>query len=108
MWFLKKLFKKRDEQLTGDGDIVKPFLDHLEDLRWTLVRMISALSIAMIVAFVFRKDLAATLAYPLMKALGVGSETTLITTNPIESVTMSSPNSLLIRPIKSRSTVTVN
>ena len=89
MWFLKKLFKKRDEQLTGDGDIVKPFLDHLEDLRWTLVRMISALSIAMIIAFVFRKDLAATLAYPLMKALGVGSETTLITTNPIESVTMS-------------------
>jgi sec-independent protein translocase protein TatC len=88
MWLLKKLFKKRDEQ-TGDGDIVKPFLDHLEDLRWTLVKMISTLTVTMLVAFGFRKQLAATLAYPLTMALGRGSELTLIATNPIDPVTMS-------------------
>ncbi len=89
MWFLKKLFKKRDEQLAGDGDIVKPFLDHLEDLRWTLIKMVGTLAIAMTLAFGFRKHLAASLAYPLKLALGTGSEGTLISINPIESVTMS-------------------
>jgi sec-independent protein translocase protein TatC len=89
MWFLKTLFKKRDEQLVGDGDVVKPFLDHLEDLRWTLMRMISTLTVAMLLAFGFRKKLAAALAYPLKLALGGGSEGTLISINPIESVTMS-------------------
>ncbi len=89
MWFLKSLFKKRDEQLAGDGDVVKPFLDHLEDLRWTLIKMVSVLATAMMLAFGFRKQLAATLAYPLRQALGTGSESTLISINPIESVTMS-------------------
>ncbi len=88
MWLLKKLFKKRDEQ-TGDGDIVKPFLDHLEDLRWTLVKMIVVLTVAMGFAFGFRKQIAAALAYPLTMALGHGSESTLISISPIESVTMS-------------------
>ena len=89
MWFLKKLFKKRDEQLQNDGDIVKPFLDHLEDLRWTLMKMISVLAVTMMVAFGFRKQLATALAYPLKLALGMESGLTLIATNPIESVTMS-------------------
>jgi sec-independent protein translocase protein TatC len=88
MWLLKKLFKKRDEQ-TGDGDIVKPFLDHLEDLRWTLVKMIVVLTVAMGFAFGFRKQIAAALAHPLTMALGQGSESTLISISPIESVTMS-------------------
>ncbi len=86
MWFLKKLFKKRDEQLAGDGDIVKPFLDHLEDLRWTLIKMVSVLASAMTVAFGFRKTLAAWLHHPLEKA-GIGE--TLITIGPIDAVTMS-------------------
>jgi sec-independent protein translocase protein TatC len=86
MWLLKKLFKKRDEQLVEDGDIVKPFLDHLEDLRWTLVRMIFTLAITMMAAFGFRKTLAAWLHYPLEKA-GIGE--TLITIGPIDAVTMS-------------------
>ena len=89
MWFLKKLFNKRDEQLQNDGDIVKPFLDHLEDLRWTLMKMISVLAVTMMVAFGFRKLLATALAYPLKLALGMESGLTLIATNPIESVTMS-------------------
>lgn len=89
MWFLKKLFKKRDEQLVGDGDVVKPFLDHLEDLRWTLLKMVATLTVAMMFAFGFRKSIAAALASPLRVALGNGSESTLISINPIESVTMS-------------------
>ncbi len=89
MWFLKKLFKKRDEQLQNDGDIVKPFLDHLEDLRWTLIKMVSVLTVAMLFAFGFRKQIAAALAHPLTTALGTGSESTLISISPVESVTMS-------------------
>jgi sec-independent protein translocase protein TatC len=87
MWLLKKLFKKRDE-MTGDGDIVKPFLDHLEDLRWTLLKMVATLATTMMFAFGFRKSLAGLLAYPLRSALGT-SEGTLISINPIESVTLS-------------------
>jgi sec-independent protein translocase protein TatC len=90
MWLLnslKKVFRTRDE-MTGDGDIVKPFLDHLEDLRWTLIKMISTLAGTMLLAFGFRKTLAAVLAHPLRAALG-DSEGTLISINPIESVTMS-------------------
>ncbi len=86
MWLLKKLFKKRDEQLVGDGDIVKPFLDHLEDLRWTLMKMISVLAVTMVVAFFFRKTLAAWMLYPLRKA---GIENILTTLGPIDAVTMS-------------------
>ena len=86
MWFLKKLFKKRDEQLTGDGDIVKPFLDHLEDLRWTLVKMISVLSLAMIFAFIFRTSLTAILNYPLDISV---PGTKLINTTPIGTISMS-------------------
>ncbi|MEO6741034.1 MAG: twin-arginine translocase subunit TatC [Chthoniobacteraceae bacterium] len=89
MWFLKSLFKKRDEQLANDGDVVKPFLDHLEDLRWMLIKMVGTLGTAMFLSFGFRKQLAASLAYPLKLALGTGSESTLISINPIESVTMS-------------------
>ena len=89
MWFLKKLFKKRDEQLSEDGDVVKPFLDHLEDLRWTLLKMLATLTVAMLLAFSLRKQIAAALAHPLVIALGTGAESTLISINPLESVTMS-------------------
>ena len=86
MWFLKKLFKKRDEQLAGDGDIVKPFLDHLEDLRWTLVKMISVLAVTMVFAFVFRTTITHLLARPLDIAVP-GAK--LIFIDPIESVSTS-------------------
>jgi sec-independent protein translocase protein TatC len=86
MWFLKKLFKKRDEQLVGDGDIVKPFLDHLEDLRWTLLKMISVLAFAMLFAFAFRTTITSVLAGPLDKAVP-GAK--LIFIDPVESVTLS-------------------
>ena len=86
MWFLKKLFKKRDEQFAEDGDIVKPFLDHLEDLRWTLVKMIGTLATAMMLAFAFRTTLTAVLGRPLDIAV---PGTKLMFIDPIESVTLS-------------------
>lgn len=86
MWLLKKLFKKRDEQLVGDGDVVKPFLDHLEDLRWTIMKMVATLAISMVLAFCFRTSLTALLNHPLQVAVP-GAK--LIMIDPIESVSMS-------------------
>ena len=46
---LSKLFNKREEGAgpKQDGDVVKPFLDHLEDLRWTIVKMVVTLVIGL-------------------------------------------------------------
>lgn len=98
MWFLKKLFKKRDEAAkayadahpTHDehGDVVKPFLDHLEDLRWTLIKMIVTLVVTMFLAFCFRKHLAMVLNHPLAEVVGDVTKV-LIITGPIDSITVS-------------------
>ena len=85
MWLLKKLFQKRDE-MTGDGDIVKPFLDHLEDLRWTLLKMLLTLSISMILAFAFRTTLTALLGKPLKLAV---PDAELQFIDPIGSISLS-------------------
>jgi sec-independent protein translocase protein TatC len=46
---LQKLFATREK---SDGDVVKPFLEHLEDLRFTLFKMAAVLAIGMITAFI--------------------------------------------------------
>ena len=46
-------------------DVPKPFLDHLEDLRKTLIKMAIALVAAMVVAFAFRSTLFAIVQHPL-------------------------------------------
>jgi len=46
---------------------VKPFLDHMEDLRWMLIKTISALGIAMFAAFFFRIELMEVLQAPLAR-----------------------------------------
>jgi sec-independent protein translocase protein TatC len=61
MW-IEKIFKFRQE---SDDDSTKPFLDHMEDLRWTLVRMAIALVSAMSIAFCFRQELVRVVQYPL-------------------------------------------
>jgi sec-independent protein translocase protein TatC len=58
---LQRLFKFRE---SGD-EAVKPFLDHLEDLRWTLIKMALALAAAMVIAFGFRGTLMRLLQRPL-------------------------------------------
>ena len=89
MWFLKSLFKKRDEQLIGDGDVVKPFLDHLEDLRWTLIKMVATLATTMMAGFGFRKQLAKLLSYPLETALHRPIADVVIITGPVDAITVS-------------------
>jgi len=58
MWqgILQKVFSVREKvalNLSGDTDQEKPFLDHLEDLRTMIVRIVTTLLITMIVAFCF-------------------------------------------------------
>jgi sec-independent protein translocase protein TatC len=65
MSWLSKFFQFRDK---SDGDIVKPFLDHMEDLRWTLIKMILTLVIGMIISFTFRHDLMALAQRPMLAA----------------------------------------
>lgn len=73
MSWLNKLFQIRER---SDGEVVKPFLEHLEDLRWTLIKMVVSLLAGMIVAFTFHKKLLALLRAPL-DALGPGASKTL-------------------------------
>lgn len=60
-WF-NKIFKLREN---ADKEAVKPFLDHMEDLRWTLIKMGSTLFFGMVVSFIFRKQLFHVMLEPL-------------------------------------------
>lgn len=62
MSFIRKFFQFRE---TPDPTSVKPFLEHLEDLRWTLMKMAGALVIGMIIAFSFRVQIMHVLQSPL-------------------------------------------
>ena len=55
-----KIFKFREQ-----GDQNKPFLDHLEDLRWMLAKMGVTLVLGMMLAFGFRHPLVKVLQQPL-------------------------------------------
>ena len=79
---LKKLFQAREKQ---DNELVKPFLDHLEDLRWTLVKMAAALGLAMVLSFAFRFQLMHVVEAPLMAV----SNIPLRTLAPTDSINVS-------------------
>lgn len=55
------------EEEEGGGP-VKPFLDHLEDLRWTIIKVLSALIISMVVCLVAGNWIVALLTWPLARA----------------------------------------
>ncbi len=59
---LRDLFSFRDDPEEG---AVKPFLDHLEDLRWMLVKMAIALGATMALCFAFRVQLVRIVQGPL-------------------------------------------
>jgi sec-independent protein translocase protein TatC len=68
---LQKLFKlreKRPEPRDERGDIVKPFLDHMEDLRWTIIKCAIVLVAAMITVFFYREEVMHIMKAPLMIA----------------------------------------
>ena len=58
---LQRFLKFRDKR-----DTPKPFLDHIEDLRTMVVRMAVALSVCMMLAFVFRGEIASFVQAPLL------------------------------------------
>jgi sec-independent protein translocase protein TatC len=60
MSLLDRLFQLREET-----DQSKPFLQHLEELRWTLVKMAIALVSCMMASLLFQRDLIHILEHPL-------------------------------------------
>jgi sec-independent protein translocase protein TatC len=85
MTWLNKLFQLREK---SDGEVVKPFLDHLEDLRWTLIKMISTLITGMTLSFFFRKWLFWVMTEPL-RVISPNPLEVLIFTKPAESIMLS-------------------
>ena len=62
MTWLTKFFKFREK---SDGDVVKPFLEHMEDLRWVIIKMAVSLAIGMGISFYYVKDMINILRAPL-------------------------------------------
>ncbi len=74
---LRDIFKFRE---VPEAETAKPFLEHLEDLRWTVVKMAIALLLAMVLCFAFRHSLVQIVQRPLgefgekvgpLRALGI-------------------------------------
>ena len=84
---LKKLFNNREgtSKKQEDGEVVKPFLDHLEDLRWTIIKMVSTLLIGMVVCFVFAHDLVKVLQWPIHWAGIAVAGSSNLPTRPVEA-----------------------
>lgn len=60
---------KADDDPTGEGGgPVKPFLDHLEDLRWMLIKVTVSLAVAVMVCLVGANWLVEIMKWPLVKA----------------------------------------
>ncbi len=80
---LRNFFKFRE---VPDSETAKPFLEHLEDLRWTVVKMVITLFAAMILCFAFRAQLVQVMQRPLhdvdpqigaLRALGITDSMTI-------------------------------
>jgi sec-independent protein translocase protein TatC len=80
---LRNFFKFRE---VPDSESAKPFLEHLEDLRWTVVKMAITLFGAMIICFAFRQQLVQVMQRPLhdidpkigaLRALGITDSITI-------------------------------
>lgn len=61
---LRNFFKFRE---VPESETAKPFLEHLEDLRWTVVKMVVTLVGAMILCFAFRSTLTQIVQRPLQQ-----------------------------------------
>ena len=74
---LRNVFSFRDPP---ESETSKPFLEHLEDLRWTIVKIALTILVAMVLSFAFRQRLVLVLQRPLyevgaqagtLRALGI-------------------------------------
>ncbi len=84
-WVFKKVVNLREKvsKDMGQGDVEKPFLEHLEDLRTMLVRMAMTLAIFVLGTFLFYDRLWGLVNYPIHLA-GLDGKIKFITLNPIE------------------------
>jgi len=80
---LRDIFKFRD---LPESETSKPFLEHLEDLRWTIVKMAIALVLSMVICLAFRSQLVHIMQWPLhgvdpkvgaLRALGITDSITI-------------------------------
>lgn len=80
---LRNFFKFRE---VPDSETAKPFLEHLEDLRWTAVKIAITIFAAMIICFAFRTSLVQVIQRPLyevspkigsLQALGITDSMTI-------------------------------
>ncbi|MBV9009952.1 MAG: twin-arginine translocase subunit TatC [Verrucomicrobia bacterium] len=80
---LRDVFRFRE---SPESETSKPFLEHLEDLRWTIVKIAITLAIAMALCFAFRGTLVRVLQAPLhsvdqhvgvLRALGITDSITI-------------------------------
>jgi sec-independent protein translocase protein TatC len=80
---LRDIFRFRE---LPESETSKPFLEHLEDLRWTIVKIAITLVVAMIVCFAFRSMLVHAMEAPLrdvhpqvgaLRALGITDSITI-------------------------------
>jgi sec-independent protein translocase protein TatC len=80
---LRDIFKFRE---LPESETSKPFLEHLEDLRWTIVKIAITLAVTMIACFAFRGTLVRVLQSPLkavdpqigsLRALGITDSITI-------------------------------
>jgi sec-independent protein translocase protein TatC len=80
---LKDIFNFRE---LPESETSKPFLEHLEDLRWTIVKMAIVLLVAMVLCLAFRSSLVRVMQAPLhvvgaqageLRALGITDSITI-------------------------------
>ena len=86
----RNIFRFRERTASGAHEpaAVKPFLEHLEDLRFMLIKMAVVMSVSMILGFFFREELMSFLQRPLHAVSGDPSKG-LKSLNPADSFTIS-------------------
>lgn len=69
-WLFNKVVKVREKVAVdlGGGDVEKPFIEHLDDLRTMIVRMAITLCVAVIGTFAFSKQLMVVMTHPIESA----------------------------------------
>lgn len=83
-WVFKKVVNLREKvsRDLGQGDVEKPFLEHLEDLRTMLVRMALTLAVFVLGTFIFYDHLWGLVTYPIHLA-GLDGKIKFTQLNPI-------------------------
>ena len=87
MYLLKKVFELREK---AHPDHEKPFLDHLEDLRVMITRVVVTLLISMVVCFTFQEELMQILRDPVDDVILTKQRETMPDPNLHEGITVPS------------------